>query len=266
MKIAVYTDQPVLVAGLRSTLLLEYQCDLQKVYTTLSEVMGLAGLSREEQPDVLLMDMTPEITFAALSELRRSTANTKIVLLARSISTEFAFQAMGLGVRGILRSTLPLEFVGKCLQQVHAGELWFEKALTDRFLSANRIALKQREGQLVNLLCQGLKNKEIATALMIGEGTVKIYLHRLFKKLGVKDRFELALWGLTNMVAVQPQKDDPQYRAQDCPSTPGMPLPGLRSIVIPREPEQIPFEQRSGRLVPASRPRAPRQPSVPPAA
>jgi two-component system response regulator DesR len=99
---------------------------------------------------------------------------------------------MGLGVRGILRKTLPTELQVKCLQKVQAGELWFEKALTDSFLCARRVALTQREGQLVSLLSQGLKNKEIATTLMISEGTVKVYLSRLFQKVGVKDRFELA--------------------------------------------------------------------------
>ena len=69
----------------------------------------------------------------------------------------------------------------------------------DSFLSAKRIALTKREGQLVSLLSQGLKNKEIASMLLISEGTVKVYLSRLFQKVGVKDRFELALYGLKNL-------------------------------------------------------------------
>ncbi len=77
--------------------------------------------------------------------------------------------------------------------------MWFEKALTDSIMSARRYSLTRREGQLVSLLSQGLKNKEIATALTISEGTVKVYLSRLFQKLGVKDRFELALYGLKNL-------------------------------------------------------------------
>src|SRR5450756_515245 len=128
---------------------------------------------------------------------------SRIVLWVNSISTELAFQAMGLGVRGILRKTLPTELQVKCLQKVQAGELWFEKALTDSFLCARRVALTQREGQLVSLLSQGLKNKEIATTLMISEGTVKVYLSRLFQKVGVKDRFELALFGLKNLTTGQ---------------------------------------------------------------
>ena len=167
---------------------------------------------------------TPEITFGALSELRRGVSGCKIVLWVNTISTELAFQAMGLGIRGILRKTLPTELQIKCLLKVHAGEMSFEKALTDSFLSARRIALTQREGQLVSLLSQGLKNKEIATALMISEGTVKVYLSRLFQKVGVKDRFELALFGLKNLTTSQGTAVEK--------SNPGEKVQGLRSLVL----------------------------------
>jgi DNA-binding CsgD family transcriptional regulator len=110
---------------------------------------------------------------------------------------------MGLGVRGILRKTLPTDLQVTCLKKVRAGELWFEKTLTVSFLHARRVALTQREGQLVSLLSEGLREKEIATTLMISEGTVKVYLSRLFQKVGVKDRFELALFGLKNLTTGQ---------------------------------------------------------------
>ena len=74
-------------------------------------------------------------------------------------------------------------------------------------MTARRYSLTRREGQLVTLLSQGLKNKEIATALSISEGTVKVYLSRLFQKLGVKDRFELALYGLKNLTPGTPSAD-----------------------------------------------------------
>ena len=64
------------------------------------------------------------------------------------------------------------------------GELWFEKALTDSIMSARRYSLTRREGQLVSLLSQGPKNKEIATALNISEGTVKVYLSRPVPEAG----------------------------------------------------------------------------------
>ena len=59
--------------------------------------------------------------------------------------------------------------------------------------------LSPRERQLLRLISQGLSNKQIAGTLMITEGTVKVYLSRLFKKVGVLDRFELALYGLKNL-------------------------------------------------------------------
>jgi DNA-binding NarL/FixJ family response regulator len=134
-----------------------------------------------------------------LSSLHQIARQARIVLWVHAISTELALQAMSLGIRGILRKTLPTETLVRCLTRVHEGELWFEKALTDSIMTARRYSLTRREGQLVTLLAQGLKNKEIATALNISEGTVKVYLSRLFQKLGVKDRFELALYGLKNL-------------------------------------------------------------------
>ena len=195
-RILLYTDQPILATGLQSVLEGAQSCQLVSVSSNLT---ALAERVAEVQADILLLDLTPDVTFAVLSDLRRAISACRMVLWVGTISTELAFQAMGLGIRGVLRKTLPTELQVKCLLKVYGGELWFEKGLTDSFLSARRVALTQREGQLVSLLSQGLKNKEIATALMITEGTVKVYLSRLFEKVGVKDRFELALFGLKNL-------------------------------------------------------------------
>lgn len=189
-------DEPILAEGLRRIL---------------EDVPGfdLAGCCpkpedlREQiealQPDILLVDLTADVTFSVLSGLREVVSTSRIVLWVHAISTELALQAMSLGVRGILRRTLPVETLVRCLMRVNEGELWFEKALTDSIMTANSYSLTRREGQLVALLSQGLKNKEIAYQLSISEGTVKVYMSRLFQKLGVKDRFELALYGLRNL-------------------------------------------------------------------
>src|SRR5215831_7980507 len=219
-RIVLYSDQPILAQGLRSVLAGAPGYELHSVAITMPALMEIMAT---QQPDIVLMDLTSEVTFGALSEMKRAMANTKIVLWVHTISTELAFQAMGLGVRGILRKTLPTDLLTKCLEKVQEGELWFEKALTDSFLSAKRIALTQREGQLVSLLSQGLKNKEIATALLISEGTVKAYLSRLIRKLGVNDRYELVVYGLKNLTAGL--GDHP-------PGAGAVPLPGLRTIVL----------------------------------
>ena len=220
-RVLLYSDQPILATGLQSVL---RTADGFDVVSICSEVPALADRIAAEQTDIALLDLTSEITFGVLSDLRRAASACKIVLWVNTISTELAFQYMGLGIRGILRKTLPTELQIKCLLKVHAGELWFEKALTDSFLSARRVALTQREGQLVSLLSQGLKNKEIATALLISEGTVKVYLSRLFQKVGVKDRFELALFGLKNLTTAQSTGGDKPSRPEK--------MPGLRSLVL----------------------------------
>src|ERR1043165_1861295 len=228
-RILLYSDEPILAKGLESVLRQVEDFDLLPTCTT---VAGVVDQVAHGGPDLVLMDLTHEITFAVLSEMKHSMQTTKIVLWVNTISTELAFQAMGLGVRGILRKTLPTDLQVKCLQKVQAGELWFEKALTDSFLCARRVALTQREGQLVSLLSQGLKNKEIATTLMISEGTVKVYLSRLFQKVGVKDRFELALFGLKNLTTGQLPVGEKGQR----PNAGAM--PGLRSLVLERPAEQ----------------------------
>jgi two-component system response regulator DesR len=201
----------------------------------------LRGQLQFHQPDILLVDLTAGVTFAVLSSLHEAVSSAKIVLWVHQISTELALQAMSLGVRGILRKTLPVETLLRCLSRVHEGELWFEKTLTDSIMSARRYTLTRREGQLVSLLSNGLKNKEIATALNISEGTVKVYLSRLFQKLGVKDRFELALYGLKNLTPGGGSLDSPGTKPKDGNAPVWQPP---RSFFVERIPPRSQQEQR----------------------
>jgi DNA-binding NarL/FixJ family response regulator len=229
-RILLYSGEPILAKGLESVL---RQVEGLELLPSCGTLAGMMEQMAQCAPDLVLMDLTEEVTFAVLSDIKHATTNLKIVLWVNSISTELAFQAMSLGVRGILRKTLPAELQVKCLQKVQAGELWFEKALTDSFLTARRVALTRREGQLVGLLSQGLKNKEIATALNISEGTVKVYLSRLFEKVGAKDRFELALFGLRNLTTGQFPGGDRTSRQA------GNSTPGLRALMVEKPAEKI---------------------------
>ena len=169
-RVYLYSDQPILAKGLEAVLTATGRFELESSYSGIPE---LVEHLQADAPDILLLDLTPDVTFGVLSDIKRVIQESKLVLWVNVISTELAFQAMGLGVRGILRKTLPADLQVKCLQKVHEGELWFEKALTDSFLAAKRVVLSQREGQLITLLSHGLKNKEIASTLQISEGTVK---------------------------------------------------------------------------------------------
>jgi DNA-binding NarL/FixJ family response regulator len=220
------SDEPVLAEGLQR--ILESVNDLD-LCSHCSDFDELEASLATHDPDVLLLDLTSELHFGVLAKLQRAVSRTKIVLWVHSISTELALQAMSLGVRGVLRKSLPTEKLIRCLSRVQEGELWFEKALTDSLMSAKRYRLTPREGQLVTLLSQGLKNKEIATALNISEGTVKVYLSRLFQKLGVKDRFELALYGLKNLTSGTGAPDRHSEHGSE-------PVPAPRAFFLDRLP------------------------------
>jgi DNA-binding NarL/FixJ family response regulator len=237
-RVLLFTDEPVVAVGFASILSsvpgFENACVCQN--TT-----ELAGAVQTFKPNVLLIDLTPGVTFGILTQLQRDLPDCRIVLWVRTISTELAYQAMELGVRGVLRKTLTPELLIKCLSKVSEGELWFDKALTASFLSAKMVALTKRESQLVSLLSQGLKNKEIATTLTISEGTVKVYLSRLFQKVGVKDRFELALYGLRNlqnMSGEAPALNSPSHQIPMGGAKNPAQLQWLRSLVLEKHADK----------------------------
>jgi two-component system, NarL family, nitrate/nitrite response regulator NarL len=221
-RVSLYSDQPMLAKGLEAVFAATERLQLDGCFFGLPELMARL---ESDVPDILLLDVTPEVNLGVLSDIKRVARESKIVLWVNVISTEMAFQAIGMGMRGILRKNLPIELQVSCLRQVQEGQLWFEKSLTDSFRAAKRVALSRREGQLITLLSHGLKNKEIGFKLQISEGTVKVYLSRLFEKLEVKDRFELALVGLKNVTVGSTAKPNPLN---------GAPVPYLRSLMLAR--------------------------------
>lgn len=236
------TDEPILAEGLTKIL---SGGESLRLSSWCAKVEGIAQELEKTQPDILLVDMTSDVTFSVLSSLHGLASQARIVLWVHAISTELALQAMSLGIRGILRKTLPVETLVRCLTRVTEGELWFEKALTDSIMGARRYSLTRREGQLVALLSQGLKNKEIATALTISEGTVKVYLSRLFQKLGVKDRFELALYGLKNLAPGTVSMDSGSNERSGRPVAPIWQPP--RSFFVERVPVKTPSDSEQRR-------------------
>jgi DNA-binding NarL/FixJ family response regulator len=196
VQVLLYSDQTFLAEGLASAF---RDRPLFQLAASCGSIAEAAEIVKDRDIHIGLIELTEEVTVPALLSIRRASPHCRLVLWISAISRELAFQAMELGVRGILRRSTPAERFFTALRTVHEGDLWFEKEMLESFLHGKRVVLTRREGQLVSLLSQGLKNKEIAWTLQISEGTVKVYLSRLFKKLGVADRFELALFGLKNM-------------------------------------------------------------------
>jgi len=170
------------------------------------EIVGFAisGAEALEQiPDsnaeVLVLDvqMPGGSGIHVVSEVRAQGDARPVVLLTAAIADETLRSALSLGVNGIVLKTSDPSLLIEAIEAVAKGERWIDEALRDRvaIVSAGgrQRALSDRERELIQLVRQGLKNREIADRLKTTEGTVKAYLHAIFDKVGVENRTELAM-------------------------------------------------------------------------
>jgi two-component system nitrate/nitrite response regulator NarL len=212
IRILIADDHPIVRDGLKK--LLGFEEDF--------EVVGEAGDGREvlEQaeatdPDVILLDLRmPNLDgLSALQSLQQTNKRAKVIVLTASEDKNEFVQAMKLGCSGIvLKQTAP-DLIVKSIRKVNAGEIWLDShttaAVMRQFASPSEMAssspvsknrerspLSQREREIVALVAQGYKNKEMAEKMFISEQTVKNHLHNIFDKLGVSDRLELALYAI----------------------------------------------------------------------
>ena len=196
IRILFYTKQPFVSVGLGSVLHRNSEFRLAGCYDELSTAVKHL---RSDRPDIFLVQLPAPLSLAELARLHAAAAECRIVLWGDTPGGDFAYQSMHLGVRAILPSCTPIEGLLTSLRSVHSGVLCFEKDFVDRVMLRRRVTLTKREGQLVSLVAQGWRNKAIGAQLGITEGTVKVYLYKLFRKLGVNDRLEMALYCRENL-------------------------------------------------------------------
>jgi DNA-binding NarL/FixJ family response regulator len=217
-KVTLYCVQPILIAGFQA-IVNSLDGFTGSVCQTLPDLMKRLDA---ERPEMIVFEVTSNIDLETLRTVIEANRSASVILWVDDVSAEFAAQAISLGVRGLLRRSLSIDMQARCLERVAAGDLWVEKTLSSKLLSTKRVALTPRERQLVVLIAQGLKNKEIAYTLGITEGTVKVYLSRLFQKTGANDRLELALFALKNLFVNQTSPSAQPVLSPACAS--GMPM------------------------------------------
>src|ERR1700736_1244711 len=212
IRILIADDHPIVRDGLRKLLSLEDDFEIVGEASDGREVLDKV---QELDPDVLLLDLRmPNLdglsTLQAMTQLNKK---TKVIVLTASEDKNEFVQAMKLGCSGIvLKQTAP-ELIVKSIRKVQGGEIWLDShttaAVMRQFASPSDIAsasgpgksrerspLSQREREIVQLVAQGFKKKEMAEKMFISEQTVKNHLHNIFDKLGVSDRLELALYAI----------------------------------------------------------------------
>jgi DNA-binding NarL/FixJ family response regulator len=216
IRIVVADDHPIFRDGLCKLLALEEDFE---VVAQAQDGRQVLDVLQQYEPDILLLDLKmPGLDgLATLQRLQASKNKTRVIVLTASDDKNEFVQAMKLGTSGIVLKQTATELLIKSIRKVHAGEIWLDSHTTAaviRQFVANekppvqtpaaqtrereRSPLSQREREIVALVAQGFKNKEMAEKMFISEQTVKNHLHNIFDKLGVSDRLELALYAIHN--------------------------------------------------------------------
>ena len=168
-----------------------------------SSISGLEELL-QYKPDVILADFSNEFNiFLNLPDIHSKDNKLRILLIGDRSMRLFADKQLKelitKGVVGILPPSADSDLLKKALTAVSLGELWLDRTTLMKILASMRqqeknVALGRREREIMFHICQGFRNKEIAQKLNISEQTVKSHCNRLYKKLGVSDRLQLALY------------------------------------------------------------------------
>lgn len=210
IRVVIADDHPIVRDGLKKLLSIEADID---VVGEAADGQELLDHMEEWRPDVILLDLRMPNTdgLTALQTLNSTNNPAKVIILTASEDKNEFVQAMKLGCAGIVLKQTSADLIVKSIRKVHAGEIWLDAhttaAVMRQFASAEaaaasgvkgreRAPLSTREREIVALVAQGYKNKEMAEKMFISEQTVKNHLHNIFDKLGVSDRLELALYAI----------------------------------------------------------------------
>lgn len=196
--VAVSDTQPITAEGLKT--LLFSSPDLEFL-GTLNSLEATTEFVRAKAPDILVLDkgFGMRAVLDWIHDLKLTDVAPAMVIWGVSMTEAESLRLLQSGARGIVRKTADLESLLECLRTVGEGRTWMEECVfrdTLRPAYYPRSELTPREHQVLELVEQGFKNKEIAMELGIRPGTVKIHLKHIFEKTGVRGRYGLAISGL----------------------------------------------------------------------
>lgn len=201
IKLLLADDHPIILSGIESVL----RGSRYEIAATVADggaaLEAIAGV----RPDILLLDLRMPVRSGldVLRVLRSRGDQRKVILLTADLADEELREAIQLGVNGIVLKESAQQSLVRCLDQVSADARWIEPDLLQRALNlaaddggaspGKKTRLTTKERAVIRLVAQGQRNREIADELGMTEGTVKVYLHRLYQRLDVTNRTELAV-------------------------------------------------------------------------
>jgi DNA-binding NarL/FixJ family response regulator len=214
ISVAIADDYPVLLAGIRQFLL---PCD--DIFVV-AECVGFTELRTQaaiSRPRVIVLGCESSMEELAdrLHALLGQQSDARIVLFTGNASVHFHEVALRNGAKGVLMKNSSPDLVARTIRKVSHGGLCFDSELTERMLTslvkrkapeqapekAGISALTGRENEIISRICEGMRNKEIASKLYISDATVAHHLTSIYRKLGLADRTELLLYAHHNGIS-----------------------------------------------------------------
>ena len=196
MRVLLADDHPMIAAALEVLL---RGTDYELIGRARSGADALAQVQRLK-PHLLLLDvnMPDGSGLDVLRQLRAQRSAPSVILLTAGMDDGQHLAADRLEPEGMVLKTSDPALLLECMDQVRKGDRWIDPEIAERTRQVKERAsmapsLTPRERELVELVRQGLRNRDIAAQLGVTEGTVKVYLHAIFDKVGVYNRTELAM-------------------------------------------------------------------------
>lgn len=215
VRILVIDDHALFRAGVGK--LIDEHGRLQVVADCASVEEGCT-LAAGEQPDVILLDLDlghgPQPGLDAIPRLLEAAPATAILAMTRAADKALHEAALLRGARGVITKDTPAVLLLKAVERLSAGEMWVDRAEIRKLLVSARAAgvakpgpdtrLTERERQIIELICEGLDNKQIGARLNLSAKTVSNHLSSIFNKLGVSDRLGLAIYAFRRGIVAIP--------------------------------------------------------------
>ncbi len=200
------------------------QEDLHVIAQTETLAQTLAAVANTPT-DVILFEagLSPNPADAISEVGRRAIPGAKLIMVTQRAGEQETVDYLRRGVRGILARAVSPELLVRCVRKVAAGETWLDKQGVNWVIEAYRtqalqgtapqrqLRLSQKEMMIISGVTQGMKNKDIAREVKTTEQVVKNYLRKIYDKLNVADRLELALYSMHHRLLdgyIAPNSDD----------------------------------------------------------
>jgi len=204
IRVIVADSEPIFRVGGRKIVAVED--DIRIVAQVESAAAAVTAVGRFNADLILLACSLNEPPAETVSSILSIAPEIKIVLVMIEPTEEETVELLRLGACGIVTRSIAPDLLVRCIRKVHSGETWLDSKGVNWVIEAyraqasqltlprNRVQLSPKELQIIAGVTQGLRNKEIAQEVGTTEQVVKNYLRKVYDKLGVSDRLELALY------------------------------------------------------------------------